>query len=255
MFCNRCGCKLPEGSNYCLNCGAKVKAPSDNPVAYVYHSQTQASNSTKSFPRILIIIGIIITIGIFWYTTSSGSSSYSSSSKSSGTGSSSVSYYTNRARSYMKTGHYHNAMKAIYECYDEVPGSRSNSECEEIIDEIRKALKNNEPQNGKQLARTFQYMGGCILNVTAQSGSMVVRIYDKKNPSAYCEFYVRKGKSAETSVTAGTYRISYKIGDLWFNDNIGFGDFCEEGSFEEDFVFKNTTDNAWITNTQWNVTI
>ena len=150
---------------------------------------------------------------------------------------------------------YHGAMKAIDACRTDYPDSKAAAECDSLVSQIEEAVKDREPQNGTTLERTFQYMGSGILRVTAKNGPVIVKISDKKNPDAYAVMYVRKGQTAELTVTGGTYRVDYKIGKLWFNDTIGFGDLYEAGCFEDDFVFKIETVGTWASSSVKEITI
>lgn len=150
---------------------------------------------------------------------------------------------------------YYGAMKAIDACRTDYPDSKAAAECDLLVSQIEEAVKDEEPQNGTTLERTFQYMGSGILRVTAKSGPVIVKISDKKNPDAYAAMYVRKGQTAELTVTGGTYRVDYKIGSLWFNDEIGFGDLYEAGCFEDDFVFRIETVGTWVSSSVREITI
>ena len=163
--------------------------------------------------------------------------------------------YVKKAKNCISNGDYHSAMKALDACITKYPSSKVTAECEKLCFQIEESLKNNEPKNGTTLARTFQYMGGCILKATASSGPTIVIISDKNNPTAYASTYIRKGQTVEVPVTGGTYRVDYIIGALWFNDSIGFGDFCQTGSFKDDFVFEVKDTVGWISSSVWEITI
>lgn len=160
-----------------------------------------------------------------------------------------------KAKTLIGNRDYHGAMKVIDACRADYPDSKAAAECGSLVSQIEEAVRNLEPQNGTVLERTFQYMGSGILRVTAKSGPVVVKISNKNNPDAYAAMYVRKGQTAELTVTGGRYRVDYKIGKVWFNDTIGFGDIYEAGCFEDDFVFKTETVGTWTSSSVREITI
>ena len=159
------------------------------------------------------------------------------------------------AKSRVRSGDYYGAMKAIEACRAKAPHSEAAAECEALIDRMAEALRDGEPQNGATLARTFEYMGGCTLRVTAESGPAIVTVRDKSDPDACVAVYVRKGQTADVPVTGGTYRVEYTVGSLWFDDQTGFGEFCTTGAFEDDFVFKVDSAFGWTSNSVLEVTV
>ncbi len=211
----------------------------------------------KKAKRKRLVLGIIAALVVFlYYTNHLGSDG--GSGKSLGIVSPSgkeAASYVEKAKTLINIRDYHGAMKAIDACRTHYPNSKAAAECDLLVLQIEEAVKNYEPKNGTTLERTFQYMGSSVLRVTAKSGPVTVTISEKKDPSAHVTMYVRKGQTAELTVTGGTYRVDYNIGYLWFNDKIGFGDFCERGSFQDDFVFKIETVGTWISSDVWEITI
>lgn len=206
----------------------------------------------------LVLSAIVVLLVLFYYTnhqTESANVRSRSFFDTTASAEKEAESYVEKAKNSISNHDYYEAMKAIDSCRKKYPNSTAASECGTLVSQIEKALKNKEPKNGTTLERTFQYMGGCALRVTAKSGPVVVTISDKSNPNAYASIYVRKGQTADVTVTGGTYRVNYKIGSVWFNDRIGFGDLYEAGSFKDDFVFKVETTVGWVSSSVWEITI
>lgn len=267
--CRSCGAPIiDEKAKYCWRCGHNLmehqsvdeippNPPRTKPASTAIPPADCSSANQPKSKSIGVIIGAAITavlvmLGIAFMVTSNKSEKSFGATSSSGKN---ASAYVDTAKDLIDKGDYHGALKTITECNDKYPDSKAAVECNSLVSQIENTLRRYEPQNGTTLARTFQYMGSSVLRVTATSGPVVVTISDKKNPSAYATMYVRKGQTAEITVTGGTYRVSYKIGYLWFNDTIGFGDFYEAGSFPDDFKFKIETVGSWISSDVWEITV
>ena len=125
----------------------------------------------------------------------------------------------------------------------------------EPIDKIIKEIGEEEPSTGTELVRTFQYQGGGKLIATAENNSALITVANTENPSEYLRFYVRKGETAEVSIPTGVYKITYTTGSVWYGIDSEFGSFGMDGYFEDVFEFTFYQDNAWISNTIWEITV
>lgn len=163
--------------------------------------------------------------------------------------------YYETAKKQFDKGDLNGALGSIVECLNQYPDSKEATRCEELYEQLLLKVKDNEPENGQTLERTFQYMGGCVFRVTAESGPALITISDKSNPSAYARFYVQKGQTAEINVTGGTYRVEYIIGYLWLDDEIGFGDFYKSNTVDDDVEFKSESYSGWVSHDTIEVTV
>ena len=153
-----------------------------------------------------------------------------------------------RAEALIDSGSYYDAALVIAACEETYPGAQT--ECDELMERIKTALQDGEPKTG-ELERTFQYQGGNQVQLTALSGPLEVIIRDADKSSSFVRFYVRQYETSLIYLPAGTYTVSYKIGRVWFDDEIGFGELCSEGQYTGELEFKHSEDNAWITNYRW----
>lgn len=130
--------------------------------------------------------------------------------------------------------------------------SKSNTSNNSITNNL---IEQPEPETGTILERTFQYEGGGHLIATAESNSAVITVVSIEDASQYLRFYVRKGETVDMSIPTGTYTITYKTGNAWYGMETEFGTFSQDGYFEDSFEFTFYQDNAWISNTIWEITV
>ena len=152
----------------------------------------------------------------------------------------------------IEAGEYYEAALAILDCCRQYPDAESA--CNELMQQIKTALRQNEPKTG-ELERSFQYQGGNQVCLTAVSGPLEVTIRDANKASSFVRFYVRQNETSQIYLPAGSYTVSYKVGIVWFDNTIGFGEVCSEGAYNGTLEFKYTEDNAWITNYRWSDSI
>ena len=152
------------------------------------------------------------------------------------------------ARELMNDGNYHDAAVKIVVCYNTYPDSQD--ECLELLSEIKRTLADVEPKTG-ELERTIVYQGGHEVHITAQSGPVEMTITNVHQPSQYVRFYVRQGETSLIYLVSGTYEVKYKVGLIWFNDTIGFGDLCNEKSYSDYLDVHTTQSGTWVTNYRW----
>ncbi|MBQ2960301.1 MAG: hypothetical protein IJE09_03635 [Oscillospiraceae bacterium] len=163
--------------------------------------------------------------------------------------------YAALAKDEIAMGKYHDAMSTLI-LWEATGLSDEDVELfDELYDEIVYKCSDNEPKTGTELERTFKYQGGGLLVANAESGPLEITVRDIEDEGQYVRFYVRQGETAEINIPAAEYEISFKIGLVWFDDNIGFGDVCYADSYDETFDFASSSDNAWITNTRWEITL
>ncbi len=153
-----------------------------------------------------------------------------------------------KAEKLMEEGEYYEAAKILTECSEAHPDAKDT--CEADLEKIRKALAGKEPQTG-ELERTIQYQGAHEVRLTAWSGPLEVTIKDVDHPNQYVRFYVRHYETSLIYLVSGTYEISYKIGSIWFGDEIGFGELCTEGGYKDYLDVHTKQEGGWITNYRW----
>lgn len=245
MICKNCGNYVADGHSFCSNCGAKIQtAPASG-------SSQKKSGSAVSWIVTVVAVVVLLIIQSGGKTTTSGSSTsvFSSSSASQSK------QYIDNAKNYMASGDYHSAVGELIACEDATEDSDVISTCENMLAQIKSTLKSGEPATGTELERTFQYQGGGEYHVTAESGPVEVTVTDLDNSNQYVRFYVREGEKAIIYLPAGRYSVSYDIGYIWFNDRIGFGDYCTNYTIDGEMTYEVKSDNAWITNNVWESTL
>ncbi len=244
MICKNCGNYVADGHSFCSNCGAKIQtAPASD------------AGRKKSGPAVWIIVAAaaagLVAGRFIWNPTQSESSTPASVFSSA----SQCEQYIDNAKSYMASGDYHSAVGELIACEDATDDDSIISECEDMLVQIMSTLKSSEPATGAELERTFQYQGGGEYHVTAESGPVEVTVTDLDNSVQHVRFYVREGETAIIYLPAGRYSVSYNVGYIWFNDRIGFGDYCTNYTIDGEMTYEVKSDNAWITNNVWESTL
>lgn len=163
--------------------------------------------------------------------------------------------YASIAKDALAEGNYHDALLTLLSWADEDPAASDTEAFDDILYTIADNTGIDEPQSGTELERTFQFQGGGLLTLKASSGPVEVTVVNVEDSSQYVRFYVREGESADINLPAAVYEISCKIGMLWFNSDIGFGDIYYDHSYDQTFDFSSSSDNAWITNVHWDITV
>lgn len=252
MVCKNCGSFVADGHSFCSNCGVKIQ------VAPASGGSRKKSGSAVPWIIAAVAVAALLITQLGGKSAAGGSSAsvFSSSSSSSSSSSASQSeQYLDNAKSYMASGDYHSAVGELIACEDATDDSSVISECEDMLAQIKSTLKSSEPATGTELERTFQYQGGGEYHVTAESGPVEVTVTDLDNSNQYVRFYVREGEKAIINLPAGRYSVSYDIGYIWFNDRIGFGDYCTNYTIDGEMTYEVKSDNAWITNNVWESTL
>ena len=158
------------------------------------------------------------------------------------------------ARAKFDAGDTYEAALLAKTCQDENPDSSAAEACDELLAEIREALADQEPKTG-ELERTFQIQGRHTARVTAASGAIVMTVADSKKPSDFVRFYIRQGETSEVYLPAGVFDVDFTIGDIWFDDTVGFGELGESYSFSSLLEFEADGDSAWVPVYTWSPTI
>ena len=259
-FCPNCGGSLTPEVKFCPSCGTAV-------------AQAQSAPAARKRPgRGLLLAGIcaavLLLAFLFWPKGEEEGSGVSAAPVSAAPTAAAATpepspettpepadAYFETAQRQLLDGDYYGAVLTILDCGENAPGSEDDESCSALLAEIVERLGADKPESGTELSRTFLYQGGGLLRLKAESGPTEVLVTDVDDPTEYVRFYVREGETAEINLPASTYHVSYKIGILWFGDGIGFGELCEEGELDEDLPFKTSSDNAWISNSVWTVTL
>ncbi len=148
-------------------------------------------------------------------------------------------------RSLIEAGKMYDAALACDEGYDDYPEYEDDFLA--LWEEIADTCEKNMPKT-QELERTFQFQGGNDLTIDAESGNAEVTIRDLSSKGKpYSRVFVRSGDSITVNLPSGEYEISYKVGDIWFNDKVGFGDFCEEYDLDETLDIPYTSSGGWVT--------
>ena len=90
---------------------------------------------------------------------------------------------------------------------------------------------NSNPDFPRELERNFPYWGKSCVKAKAASAPFEMIIRDTKNESQFTHFFVRQGDTSEIYLPNGLYSVYICQGPIWFNDEIGFGEFCESSDF------------------------
>ena len=128
-------------------------------------------------------------------------------------------------------GEYYAAALAARDCAENYPSLWD--ECDEILEKIADKLKDKEPETG-ELERHFPFYGMNCVHATAESWPFEMTITDVDNPSLFVRFYVRQGDTSEIYLPSSHYYVTIATGDIWFGDDIGFGELGESDDFDGD---------------------
>ena len=139
-------------------------------------------------------------------------------------------------------GEYYDAAKAVVACRETWP--EASSECDELWQQIKDALADKRPETGL-MERTYQYQGGNLVKISSEHGDIDLTITGK-NKQGYARYYIREGESTEFYVPCYKFDVDYTEGEIWFDDEIGFGEFGEEGSYEDGLHFRYAEVPGWV---------
>lgn len=128
-------------------------------------------------------------------------------------------------------GEYYAAALAARDCAENYPALWD--ECDEILEQIAEKLKGKEPKTG-EIERHFPFYGRNCVHATAKSWPFEMTITDVDNPSQFVRFYVRKGDTSEIYLPSSHYYVTIVTGNIWFGDDIGFGELGESDDFDGD---------------------
>jgi hypothetical protein len=163
-------------------------------------------------------------------------------------------------RAQIREGLYYKAFQSMLRFEEENHDPEELEACEALVRELNVLLRGIEPASGTELVRTFAVQGGCVLEVSAFTGPVLVTAVDEyavlegnPNPNTVT-FYVRQGETGQANLPAGTYRISYKVGYRWFGEEEGFGEYFTAGALEEPLVFDFYMDGGWASNSKYSIT-
>lgn len=248
MYCNKCGTYLSDDSNFCNKCGAQL---SPN------FPSTAAARSGRSPHYVRFVIAAVclaLLVAVYAFTKSTKSSVSSTAAPSTLSALSDKTNLSHAERLY-NDGKYHDAAVIAFDTYWYTAETQLEIECTELLDKIAAKYRSTEPKTGTEFKRTFPFAGGGEFHVTAQNGAAIMTVTDIKT-GQYVSTYVRKGETAVIPLPAGAeYKASCKIGYVWFNDSTGFGDACYEYEIDGTMVYEYSSDNAWIYNTVYNITV
>ena len=138
---------------------------------------------------------------------------------------------------------YYDAALKCNDGLEDYPASKK--EFSDLWDQIAEACEKDLPKTG-ELQRTFQYQGGNELNLTAKSGNVEMLVRDVSSKEIV-RFFIRENETIKVYVPAGEFELSYKVGDIWFDDTNGFGDFCDSFDYSEHLIFPYTSEGGWVT--------
>lgn len=162
--------------------------------------------------------------------------------------------YLAAAQKYFDEGEYYLAYDAAMNSQNEADADICERS-EELIEQIRDAVAENEPENGEELERSFSVSGGGQLRISAQSGPLEMLVEDNDNPKQYVRFYVRHGETGNVYLPGGSYTVTCKLGNIWFDDETGFGEYYDYLALEDPLVFEFNMTGGWISNSIWSLTI
>ena len=137
---------------------------------------------------------------------------------------------------------YYDAAKAVVACREKWP--ESASECDALWQQIKDALADKRPETG-EMERTFQYQGGNIVSISSDSGDIDLTITSRGGHGT-ARYYVREGETANFYVPCYGFDVDYTRGDIWFDDEIGFGEFGESSSYTDGLQFRYMEVPGWV---------
>ena len=137
---------------------------------------------------------------------------------------------------------YYDAAKAVVACREKWP--ESASECDAMWQQIKDALADKRPETG-EMERTFQYQGGNIVSITSDSGDIDLTITSRGGHGS-ARYYVREGETVNFYVPCYSFDVDYTKGDIWFDDEIGFGEFGESSSYPDGLEFRYMEIPSWV---------
>lgn len=157
-------------------------------------------------------------------------------------------------------GRYYEAFREILLYEEKHADDGSIEDCEALYARLEPLVRESEPESGTELTRTFRYFGGCQLEAVAESGPLLITVTDAGIPDdpnslpQYSRFYVRKGESGTIHLPAGVYHVSYQVGYLWFDDDIGFGDYWNGGDLDRNLTFEVNANGSVTNNSKYILT-
>ena len=137
------------------------------------------------------------------------------------------------AQKLFDAGEYYKAALAVRDCQAEYPNSDAAQKGDEMMSEIKTALKDKEPKTG-EIERNFPFFGMNCVRATALTGPFEMIITDTEDEKLNTRFYVRQGDTSEVYLPSSFYSVIIRQGDIWFGDEIGFGELCESSDFGGD---------------------
>ncbi len=194
-----------------------------------YKMSTKLPGDGDALPsRLLIDIGGKDPL-LFWDSADAAAETTAKPAAKSGPGKADTAQTAlDEAKALLEAGEYYEAALLIRDC----PASMK-AECDKIMAEIKTALKDIEPKTG-EIERNFPFYGKNCVRATAESGPFEMIITDVENENLNTRFYVRQGDTSEVYLPASSYHVLFKQGDIWFGDEIGFGELCESSDFGGD---------------------
>lgn len=199
-----------------------------------YRMSTKLPSDGDALPdRILIDIGGKKPL-LFWDSSDAASETAAKPAAGSGSGKGDAAQTAiDKAQKLMDAGSYYEAALAIRDCQAEYPNSDAAQKGDEMMAQIKTALKDKEPKTG-EIERHFPFFGKNCVKATAVSGPFEMIITDAKDENLNTRFYVRQFETSEVYLPASTYKVVINMGDIWFGDDIGFGELCESSDFGGD---------------------
>ena len=137
------------------------------------------------------------------------------------------------AQKLFDAGEYYKAALAVRDCQDEYPNSDAAQKGDEMMSKIKTALKDKEPKTG-EIERNFPFFGMNCVRATALTAPFEMIITDTEDEKLNTRFYVRQGDTSEVYLPSSFYSVIIRQGDIWFGDEIGFGELCESSDFGGD---------------------
>lgn len=165
-----------------------------------------------------------------------------------------------KVRGMIDEGHNYAAFQELLALEESCRGdAEGTARCEALFDELDRRLRDIEPVSGTELARSFAVQGGCVLEINAFSGPVLVAVSDAMaEPGTVpnsVRFYVRQGEQGSVHLPAGTYYVGYEVGYRWFGEADGFGEYYTEGTLSAPLVFDFYMDGAWASNAKYTITL
>ncbi len=145
-------------------------------------------------------------------------------------------------RSLIAEGKYYEAAQAVVACRETYP--EAAEECDALWEQIKQDLADRRPETGV-MERTFRYQGGNRIEISSEAKDVELTVTSLEG-HGYARYYIREGESVTFYLPCYRFSATYNVGEIWFDDEIGFGEFCENRTLDGGLRFKYSDVPGWV---------